>query len=84
MAKNFKNIDNPAFRFISEADAEPQAQSQTPPTTEKRVKETKSKRLNLLVFPSVYKACKEESDRTGESVNEIINNILKKYFTKEK
>ncbi len=46
-------------------------------------KETKSKRLNLLVFPSVYKACKEESDRTGESVNEIINEILLNYFTKE-
>ena len=87
--KDFKNINNPALQFIS--DAEPLDVEQPPkkkPTTKKeptapKRKETKSKRLNLLIYPSVYKACKKKADTTGESINEIINTILKEYFTKE-
>lgn len=38
--------------------------------------ETKSKRLQLLIRPSLYDAIKNKSDQTGESVNELINKAL--------
>jgi hypothetical protein len=39
--------------------------------------ETKSRRLQLLLTPSLYEAVKEEAEQRGLSVNEIINLILK-------
>lgn len=83
--KGFANIESPVNKFISTVTTETelvkvdQAQTQTAVVK----KETKSKRLQLLVYPSIYEACKRKADSTGESVNEIINEILKDYFTKE-
>ena len=38
--------------------------------------EPKSKRLNLLIRPSVYEAIKEQAQDSGQSVNDYINDIL--------
>lgn len=86
--KDFRHINNPALQFISEAEpleVEPEQKKKAAPKKEQAApkKETKSKRLNLLIYPSVYKACKKKADTTGESINEVINTILKDYFTKE-
>jgi predicted HicB family RNase H-like nuclease len=88
--KDFRHINNPALQFISEVEPleaeqdQPQKKKATPKKEQAAPKkETKSKRLNLLIYPSVYKACKKKADTTGESINEIINTILKDYFTKE-
>jgi hypothetical protein len=41
-----------------------------------RFVETKSKRLNLLVQPSIYAKIKAVAERRGESVNEFIHSLL--------
>lgn len=42
--------------------------------------ETKSKRLQLLVTPSMYEALKKLSEGTGLSVNAIVNEALDEYL----
>jgi len=42
--------------------------------------EPKSQRLQLLLRPSIFKDLKEESARTGKSVNAICNDVLADYF----
>ena len=41
--------------------------------------ETKSRRVQLLIQPSVYDALKARAQAEGISVNEVINTALKKY-----
>ena len=45
--------------------------------------ETKSKRLNLLLRPSIYEELKEISHENYTSINNMINEILEQYI-KEK
>lgn len=45
--------------------------------------ETKSKRLNLLIQPSVYEKAKELSLSKGVSINSIVETALKKYIEEE-
>lgn len=40
--------------------------------------ESKSKRLNLLIRPSIYEALKDKAQAAGTSVNDYINEILTK------
>lgn len=49
-------------------------------TTERRTikRETKSKRINLLVRPSVYEAVVAKAEAEGVSVNELINSFMEK------
>lgn len=42
-------------------------------------KEVRSKRVNLLVAPSVYDAAKKKCDSLGISINECINQLLEKW-----
>lgn len=46
------------------------------PIKVKVVPETKSKRLNLLIRPSVYNALQEKAAEQGTSINNLINDIL--------
>ena len=87
--KTFKNAENPALQFISTPDVEteeresahvesgtveaPSLRGFTPKLDKP---ETKSRRLQLLIKPSVYGAVKQIADESGLSVNEIINQIL--------
>lgn len=41
-------------------------------------RETKSKRINLLVKPSVYEAIVEKASEEGVSVNTLINDFMEK------
>lgn len=87
MAKpNFKNTVNTAMAEQKQNEAPNPAKAMMNPEPEqpvKKVKERKSKRLQLLVYPSVYDSVKKTADAEGESVNEIINAILKEHFEKE-
>ncbi len=42
--------------------------------------ETKSKRVQLLMQPSLHKKIKEYADGNKSSVNEVIHDILNKFF----
>lgn len=42
-------------------------------------RETKSRRLQLLVYPSIYKALEKEAKKRKISVNELINRVLEKH-----
>jgi predicted HicB family RNase H-like nuclease len=91
--KNFKNEFNPAMQFISGTENQEQAQ---PPETEKTEKlvipmkrnplyvETRSKRLQLLMQPSLHKKLKDIADQKQESINEIIHTVLDQYAKKNK
>lgn len=74
--KNFK--DNPACRFFSTSEPEPQPAG-APPDGYKRnplFVETKSRRLQLVLQPSLYERVKACAIASGLSVNEYVHKIL--------
>ena len=84
---------NPALAFMStevQADAKKEAKhtKRTEPAPEGyKVNplyiETKSKRLNLLIQPSLYAQIKEAAARAGLSVNETITEAIRDYLESE-
>lgn len=79
--KSFK--DNPALQFISAADE--QEGPQATPTTAKAPAgykvnplyvETKSRRLQLVLQPSLFERVKARATASGLSVNEYIHQLL--------
>ena len=87
--KTFKNVDNPALRFISAAEETEERDiipaQQAPATSAASLKgftpktekvETKSRRLQLLIKPSVYDRVKQIAEQSDLSVNDLINQIL--------
>ena len=84
--KTFKSslekIENPALQFISNAASkkrtERKEQDIYAPTPEgyRLVPEAKSKRLQLLIQPSLYNRVKQRANENGTSVNDTIHNIL--------
>ena len=46
--------------------------------------ETKSKRVNLLIQPSLYERVKEHSKKTGISANETIIEAVRQYLDRQK
>lgn len=86
--KDFKN--NPALQFISSASQEepeqPAAQTEEPPKGFKlnpMYIETKSKRVQILVQPSVFETVDRIARAKGISRNEAINEALRQYAEKE-
>lgn len=81
--KDFKS--NPALQFIStaseEASTKPEAPSGYKPNP--AFIETKSKRVQLLVQPSVFDAVDRIARARGISRNEVINEALKQYTERE-
>lgn len=80
--KSFK--DNPALQFISATEEEPQEQTPQQPT-EKAPEgyklnplyvETKSRRLQLVLQPSLYDRVKARAKASGLSVNEYVHQLL--------
>jgi len=81
--KDFKS--NPALQFISTSAEEP-VQTQPIPTGYKinpAYIETKSKRVQVLVQPSVHDAVARIAKKKGISKNEAINEALKQYTERE-
>lgn len=82
--KTFK--DNPALQFISTAEEEQEVTpEQKAPTTAKAPKgyklnplyvETKTKRLQLVLQPSLFNRVKKGAKKAGLSVNEYVHRIL--------
>lgn len=87
--KDFK-ANNPTLSFLSSAQEEQPAEevgsSQKPPKGYKlnpMYVETKSKRMQLLVQPSVYESLKSLAKEKSISVNEIANVALREYLERE-
>jgi predicted HicB family RNase H-like nuclease len=95
--KTFKENINPAINFISQESinrAEEETTSEKE-TTQKPVKapegyklnplyiETKSKRLQLLIQPSLHEKLKARATADGTSVNDIVNTILQDALAEE-
>lgn len=85
--KSFTTQQNPALAFISaqEPPKAPEAQHTTHAKTTDAPDgykvnplyvETKSRRLQLLVQPSLYDAIKARATAEGQSVNELVHSIL--------
>jgi|BioPla2DNA2_1021312.scaffolds.fasta_scaffold10504_4 hypothetical protein len=91
--KSFKSDTNPAMSFISQESIDKvdgKQEGATTPTGGKREApegykpnpeyiETKSRRVQLLVQPSVYEAVKAKAKANGTSTNEAINEALREY-----
>ena len=73
MKKPTIDRNNPAFNFITHPIEGPREnERQAAPMT----REPKSRRLQLLIRPSLYERLRAGSERNGTSVNEYINSIL--------
>ena len=87
--KNTFKKDNPALSFMTPVEEE--ATVDVEETVVKPVKknkapeyiETKSKRVQLLLQPSVVDAIKAYAKREGLSMNEAINEAIQEYLHKE-
>ena len=79
--KSFKEDINPAMRFISPpaADAPADTEQGTAPEGYKLnplYVETKSRRLQLLLQPSLFEKIKTRAQREDKSINELVHLIL--------
>ena len=91
--KTFKNELNPALQFISDSSKEKnQAQESQNISTDIPVPmkrnplyiETKSKRMQILIQPSLHSKLKAIADQKGTSLNNLIHMILEQYTRKNK
>lgn len=84
--KNF-NVDNPALQFITpteENDPSSKDLALSHAVEQKRGRpaskeETKTKRLNLLILPSVHENIDKIAAMKRSSINDLINSILIDY-----
>ena len=94
MAKRDFKQSNPALAFISSKGEEVQAESKeeklvAPAKVPEGYKlnplyvETKSKRVNLLMQPSIVERMKKTAQAKGLSLNEAINEAVKEYLERE-
>lgn len=89
MSKDFKN-ENPAMAFISKKPQETESvrenagfEQNRPPRgyrIDPRYIETKSKRVGVLMQPSVFERLKEFAFEKHISVNEAINEAVQQYL----
>jgi macrodomain Ter protein organizer (MatP/YcbG family) len=89
--KTFKNEMNPALQFISTSTDENmnEKESQAIPDNVPMKRnplyiETKSKRIQLLIQPSLHSKLKKISERKGTSLNDLIHTILENSTQKPK
>lgn len=91
--KSFKNnISNPALQFITQEEPEakqensksytPRVDAETPAGYKKdpNYVETKSKRVQLLLQPSVVDEVKSKAEANNISMNELFNIAIKEYL----
>jgi len=96
--KTFKDSINPAMSFISQESID-RAEGETPATAEAKRPDkakapegyklnplyidTKSKRLQVLIQPSLHEKLKIKAKAEGVSVNELVNSILQDALAEE-
>ena len=85
MASKKDFISNPALQFISQTEEAPAQKPEAPAgyKVNPAYIETKSKRVQLLVQPSVFDAVDRIAKAKGISRNEAINEALKQYAERE-
>lgn len=72
MAKRF--TDSAALAYITQPEAEPETITTTTPSEKtKASKETRSRRVGLLMQPSLYRQLEAIAEHDGISVNELIH-----------
>lgn len=74
--------DNPALQFITQPE-HPQETAADSPQPEgyylnPKYIEKRTKRLQLVLTPSLYRAMRESAEREGISVNELVHRVLSK------
>lgn len=76
--KDFSNIATPALQFISNQDTEQSKKDTTPEgyKVNPAYIEKKSRRLQLLMQPSLYDLLKTRAVEEGTSVNNLIHELL--------
>lgn len=83
MTKKTLNIDNPAMQFISQPITT--EKKETPTETEKAPAgykanplyvEKRSRRVQLLLQPSLHEKIKEKAEQSKCSINDLIHSIL--------
>ena len=77
--KSFKEHINPAMNFISQEESGREVVHKKIPEGCKinpLYVETKSKRLQLLIQPSLHEKLKAEAAKKNTSVNDVVNQIL--------
>lgn len=90
-----KKVVNPTLQFISQSEPEerppeepvkekpaPRPRSSTQRRALPQYEETKSRRLQLLITPSLQEALRIRAEAEHTSVNELINRILSKELRK--
>lgn len=78
--KDFSSIDNPALQFISKQERQESRQETAPEGYKMNPAyiEKKSRRLQLLMQPSLYNLLKSRAEEEGNSVNNLIHELLEK------
>lgn len=85
MAINKSLIQNPALAYMTAPEEELGAPDGSRPTRPERRKapESKSRRVQLLIKPSIYDKVKEIADVNGWSFNEACNIALNEFIQLE-
>lgn len=89
MSKKSFDFENPALAIIGKAQKNEPASPISRPSSKApegyKVNpmyiETRSKRLQLLIQPSLYEKLKERADREGRSVNDLVHYLLEDALT---
>jgi len=81
MSKDFE-LNNPASKYINTPDTDNKQITDSKQNTVDE--ETKTKRLNLLIKPSVYEQFKKVATMEQDSVNNLINNIMENVVEENK
>lgn len=84
MKKDFTASGNSALNFISQesidrAEGKPEAKRKPREAKKPAPKEIKSRRVQILIQPSVYDAIKAKAEEEGISTNEAIIQAMKEY-----
>jgi len=82
--KSFKSDINPAMQFISQTQETEPVQTNNPPEGYKRNPvyiEIKSRRLQILLQPSLYAKLRDKAISEGKSINELIHSTLEDALT---
>jgi len=82
--KTFKNEINPALQFISGSEEEAQEVKTVPMKRNPLYIETKSKRFQLLLQPSLHNKLKIMAEQKGSSLNDLIHTLLEQAAKKFK
>lgn len=71
-----KAAENPALQFLSQEEEQAEEQVEIRPPYQRKSREYKTRRLQLLMKPSLHDALKERADEEDTSVNDLIHSLL--------